>query len=402
MRRPVTFLVAWALLPLLLAACGGGGGEQGPPPPTWVISGTITGDAVERVLLQQGGEGTAQTESDSFGAFAFPPVAAGTYSVTPVLEDVTFNPPSRIVVVVDADVTGVDFISSGTPPALDDTPPVDTVRLVFVHHSCRTNWLNTNDGVLGNTLGANNYYVRDVSYSWDAPHNPDIGSQTDIGHWYTWFADTTAQAGAGTIRDNICGAPYTTNVRIASYTPITDPGGENDVILVKSCYPNSAVQSDNLQPPSALWGQPAAHSAHTLSNCKEVYRQILAYFKTKTDKLFVIVTAPPLVFSATSLQDAANARALNDWIVHTWLVEGNWEKKNVAVFDFFNVLTDVDNHHRLHGGVIEHSASNGNDFSDYGSGGDSHPTQSGNMKGTTEFVPLLNVAYHRWQTWLHP
>ena len=322
----------------------------------------------------------------------------GTYSITPSLEDVTFLPPNRIVVVSTADVAGVDFVSSGTPPALDASPPASPVRFVVIHHSDGTNWVKSDDGGLADALGTNNYYVRDVSYSWDAPQNTDIGNQTDIGQWYTWFADTTVQANAVSVRDNICGALYTTNMQTASYTPIADPGGNNDIVVFMSSFPNSAVGSDNAQPPSALYGQPAASNAHTLSNCKAVYNELLAYFKTRTDKLFVVVTAPPLVSSATFLTDAANARALNDWLVNTWLVAGGWEKRNVAVFDFFNVLTDVDNHHYVFNGAIEHVNTNGDDFAYYGQGGDSHPTQLGNLKGTAEFLPLLNVAYNRWKT----
>lgn len=151
-----------------------------------------------------------------------------------------------------------------------------------------------------------------------------------------------------------------------------------------------------------MYGQAAASAAHTLPNCKDVYRQILAYFKTQPTKLFVLVTPAPLVSSASLLTEGANARELNDWLENGWLIEGDWDKKNVAVFDFYNVLTDVENHHFLLGGQILHINVNGDNFAFYGQGGDSTPNQAGNQKGTNEFIPLLNVAYNRWQTWLNP
>lgn len=402
MCQKLTLLVLGTLF-LALAACGGGGGGGGPPAATWVISGVVSGDAVELIPVFLGGDASAQTVTDSFGNYFFPPVVNGTYSITPSVDNVTFSPVNRIVIVADANVPGVNFSSSGTPPTPDATPPVSTVRLVYVHHTDGTSWLSTADGALGDTLGANNYFVRDVTLAWNAPQNPGIGSQIDIGHWHTWFVNETIQGNGISVRDNITGELYITNSKIAAYTPITDPGGPNEIVMIMSSYLNSGIKSDNGQPPTALYGQPASNTAHTLPNCQEVYRQILAYFKTQPDKLFVVIAAPPLVTGQTLLTDAANARTLNDWLVNNWLVEGGWEKKNVAVFDFFNVLTHEDNHHRLNAGVIEHINTNGDNFSDYGTGGsDSTPTQAGNLRGTAELPALLNVAFNRWQTWLNP
>lgn len=40
----------------------------------------------------------------------------------------------------------------------------------------------------------------------------------------------------------------------------------------------------------------------------------------------------------------------------------------------------------------------GGDTLYYASGGDDHPSPVGNRTATDELVPLLNVAYHRWQS----
>jgi len=81
----------------------------------------------------------------------------------------------------------------------------------------------------------------------------------------------------------------------------------------------------------------------------------------------------------------------------------------VAVFDFYNVLTSNDgdshvndlgssdgNHHRWWQDEVQHIQTVDNNLAAYPTS-DSHPNQAGNQKATAEFVPLLNVYYHRWQ-----
>ena len=70
----------------------------------------------------------------------------------------------------------------------------------------------------------------------------------------------------------------------------------------------------------------------------------------------------------------------------------------MAVFDFYNVLTGPNNHHRLVGGVETHPVTAGMNSAYYRSGeGDDHPNVAGSQKATAEFVPMLNAFYHRWQ-----
>ncbi len=104
---------------------------------------------------------------------------------------------------------------------------------------------------------------------------------------------------------------------------------------------------------------------------------------------------------------AANARAFNNWLVNEWLA--GYPYKNVAVFDFYNVLTsnggDADtndagweagNHHRWWHGAIQHIQTVDYNMAAYPSG-DDHPSQAGNQKATSEFLNLLNVAYNNWK-----
>ncbi|NJN68751.1 MAG: DNRLRE domain-containing protein [Chloroflexaceae bacterium] len=83
---------------------------------------------------------------------------------------------------------------------------------------------------------------------------------------------------------------------------------------------------------------------------------------------------------------------MNEWLT-------DYPYHNVAVFDYFNVLTDSRNHHSWNGSAVERIVHPDSDnFSAYpSSDDDSHPNSAGDQKATAEFVPLLNVFYHRWK-----
>jgi hypothetical protein len=133
----------------------------------------------------------------------------------------------------------------------------------------------------------------------------------------------------------------------------------------------------------------------TVGNAKALYLDLLDYFGSHPDTLFVAITAPPLLPSDTSPEAAANARALNTWLVEDWL--DDYPLRNVVVFDFYNVLTGENNHHRIVDGQVEYVTDQGSNTSAYAIDGDSHPTAEGGQKATIEFVPLLNLYYLRWR-----
>ncbi|NQS92309.1 MAG: hypothetical protein HQ574_07860, partial [Chloroflexi bacterium] len=101
--------------------------------------------------------------------------------------------------------------------------------------------------------------------------------------------------------------------------------------------------------------------------------------------------------------NAANARAFNLWLMDDWLEENDYTLNNVAVFDFYNVLTGEDGHHTFENGQEVHQAAR-KDTLAFPSG-DDHPSIEGSQKATNEFIPLLNYFYNRWQVdapALHP
>ena len=252
---------------------------------------------------------------------------------------------------------------------------------------------------MGQELDENNYFVSDTNYGW----GPDaIGDRTDIGNWWEWFR--------GPESGSYLSALYNESGQHSSYSrSSTDPGGENQVIMFKSCFPNSQLGGGLDDPIPAiddnpLKGMSCGSQYHTIPNAKGIYIDLLEYFKTRQDKLFVVIVTPPVQDPGQS----ANARALSQWLVDDWL--DGYPYENVLVFDFYNVLTSnggssdtndlgrpEGNHHRIWNGSVQHRTDDGSNVLAYPSGGgDDHPNQAGNLKATAEFVPLLNDAYHRW------
>jgi hypothetical protein len=263
------------------------------------------------------------------------------------------------------------------------------------------------NGGLAIALKNNNYFVSDTNYGWGISldgGSSTIGDHTDIGNWWTWFRGSSSA--------QIMSAVYAQSSRTFTYTRLgTDPGGNNKIIMFKSCYPNSDLKGSVNDPIPSIANNPLkgvyyGSSYHTVSNAKGIYIDLLEYFKVHQDTLFIVVTAPPLVSSSYS----GNARAFNSWLVDHWLE--NYTHKNVAVYDFYNVLTtnggsssvndlgqSTGNHHRIWNGKIQHQIGSSNNLSSYPSSStDSHPTSAGNKKATGEFVPWLNGIYRIWQS----
>jgi len=321
---------------------------------------------------------------------------------------------------VDAVMPSVSLQTEPLPP--NPHPPAGPVRLSFIHHSTGEDWLKPEGGNLRQVLNENNYYVTDTTYDW-GPYDQDvnnggtIGGHTDIGHWYNWFL--------GSHRETYLQALYTNAYVSDAIGPntIADPGGENLIILFKSCFTSAQViygePDDPPLPkgqPNPLWGKGVCDDEacsgdrhYTVSNIKGLYRDLLDYFATRRDKLFILITTPPSHDQAVDAELAAKLRAINTWLVYHWLDE--YSQKNVAVFDYSNVLTSNGgdpntndlgaaggNHHRFRQGQVEHAINLRNDFLAYPSPGpDNHPTAAGHRKATGEFVDLLNIAVHCWQ-----
>ncbi len=300
---------------------------------------------------------------------------------------------------------GIGAMKGATSPIT-----IPRLKLVFAHHSCGGFLLadtGYNAGGLASKLAAMDIFVSDICYEWDAPQNTDIGSSTDIGHWYTWFADETVQGNDIARRDNIMNAVYTeysqdayNAANFGSYTRVEDPGGENSIVVTKSCYPNSNVLENAVGDPvlNDIAGQPESSGRYTESNVRAVYEAILPYMMAHPEKMFIILTAP----ASLSSTNATRARSFNNWLVNEWLQSHSWTNKNVYVWDFYNILTDTDNHHWVvNGSVVHHTEADSANIilADYHATGDNHPNATANQKASDEFVACMDIWRSRWITW---
>ncbi len=315
--------------------------------------------------------------------------------------------------------------------------PQKTVKLVFIHHSVGGNWLAHEYGGLANELNKNNYYVNDITYGWEPPQLTDtlfkkikrkiygwfgwddegaysIGSRTDIGHWYEWFAGPDSKLIMEAVyKENGETDRFGDHSNKSSNNPLENSGEniENEIVMIKSCYPNTML-SGNPSDPSATGDNPsrrfkADSKEHTVANAKRIYNDILKHFEKRQDKFFVIITSPPRM----DLPEKGRiARGFSNWLYYHWLKENNYKHNNVFVFDLYNVLTsgkdwkkndaeeEKGNHHRIWKGREQHVFDQGIDTLIYPrDGNNNHPSPAGLQKAKTEFVDVLNYRYNQWK-----
>ena len=119
-----------------------------------------------------------------------------------------------------------------------------------------------------------------------------------------------------------------------------NPGSDNtlnkilknhDITLFKSCFPASKIEDDKR---SKDIYNPGRRSVY---NYKKHYLKIRQSIDKYPEKIFIIVTQPPLHPNSTSKDEANRARAFANWLTSK---EYLGKRKNIFVFDFFNLLAD--------------------------------------------------------------
>jgi 6-phosphogluconolactonase (cycloisomerase 2 family) len=81
------------------------------------ISGTVTGPSLAGVMVRLTGDNAATVPVAASGAFNFPNLADGSYTLYAAGPDLLFRPGSRRVVLAGADAAGRDFATFAPPPA---------------------------------------------------------------------------------------------------------------------------------------------------------------------------------------------------------------------------------------------------------------------------------------------
>lgn len=244
--------------------------------------------------------------------------------------------------------------------------------LVFIHHSCGEDWLNRG---LHDALLAKDYIDErnDITYGVDVepdPGRPDSlgpvpGEMTDMNHWILWFNDYLG---------SVCGHDCA--------------DGVNRIVMFKSCFPNSHVESAGAGDPFNDWKTIANYravyqhprgSGNTYEYNGHTYNALEGVFAAHPDTLFIAVTAPPECWQEATAETAANARAFNEWLKNQWLpgyVRATG-LHNVAVFDWFDLLA-------VPAGAGSHRNQLRAEFG--GNSGDSHPNAAADAQSTSAFA----------------
>lgn len=269
--------------------------------------------------------------------------------------------------------------------SLEKSP--QTLHVLCIHHSCGGQLLadagperelggrciyasHENGGGLRRLLAERGWEVSEACYG------SEVGERTDLFDWLPKFRHKMDRLLLVRMNDEL----------------LAD-GATNRVVLFKSCFPNSRFEGEGAEPGDA------AGPALTVANARATFRALRTELEKRPDVLFVYVTAPPLAPEPDSepiakralkrllgrpapltrlRESAALARNFNDWATSPdgWL-RGH-STHNIAVFDYFDLLTD-------------HRASNLSRYATRG-GRDSHPSSVGNAKAAHALAALLERA----------
>ena len=218
-----------------------------------------------------------------------------------------------------------------------------TVRIIFLHHSCGQNLIE--QGGVREGLTALGYEFYDHGYNGDGLRLAD-GSYT--GTNFDVPDDNTDPDGLAAIfAQPLHDPPDNTFSHLMQY----------DVIAFKSCYPTSNIGSDE-----------------QLAEYKSYYLSIRERVDKYPDKLFIVVTQPPQVPANSDPEEGARARAFADWLQSDEYLAGH---PNVFTFDFFGYLAGDDNFLRPEYRVDEY---------------DGHPNEEANRTIGPLFVDFTDQA----------
>jgi len=142
---------------------------------------------------------------------------------------------------------------------------------------------------------------------------------------------------------------------------------QHEVIAFKSCFPASNISSET-----------------QLEQYKTWYLEMRAVMDRHPEKLFIVLTPPPLNPAETTPTAAERARRFAGWLSSPEFLDG---RPNIATFDFFDLLAESD--------------PGKEDFNmlraDYREGTDSHPNQLANQEIGPQFVAFILRAIEAYK-----
>ncbi len=212
-------------------------------------------------------------------------------------------------------------------------------NLFFLHHSTGSGFVE--EGDMRGVIAAHNATQGTGYEFWDHGYNGD-GLRNAAG---VWTGTSYQIPGDNTDPDGLHALWTTDN---AARTAIL---ANHEVIAFKSCFPASAVGSQA-----------------TLTQYKAWYRAMRDFFDTRPDRLFVVMSTPPLHRLATNLTEADNARAFANWLGSDDYLAGH---PNVVCFDLFDMLSHADD------GLVRRNMLRW-EYEGAHNDSDSHPNQAAN------------------------
>jgi hypothetical protein len=228
-------------------------------------------------------------------------------------------------------------------------------RMIFLHHSVGRGILY--EGGLRDSLLELGIVVKGATYG------DEIGEKTDMNDWLPKFQKDMNRI----LRFKAHPDRY--------YSDATT----NDIVMFKSCFPNSNIVGNGEMP-----GDPVS-SHRTLANYKTAFDKIGGEMSKYPERLYIYVTAPPLVPESTSPENAQRAGAFNRWVTSEYLPA--YEEKtghfNFVVFDLFNVLADESGH-------LKESFRRPRQ-------GDSHPNPEANKAAAEAFMEFFRPVWEKWE-----
>jgi hypothetical protein len=229
----------------------------------------------------------------------------------------------------------------------------DFTSVIFLHHSTGHNLIE--QGSVRERFSEAGYDFWDHDYAWPGLRRPD-GSPT--GYSYNIPDDNTNPDGLARIfAQRAYGLP------LNAFSGLL----QHEVIAFKSCFPVSHITDDK-----------------KLKRFKSYYLDMRDVMDGHLDRIFIVVTPPPLNPAETDAEAAARARAFAIWLKSGEYLDGH---ANVFTFDFFGYLAQDDptspDYNMLR--------------AEYREGSDSHPNQTANETIGPLFVDFIVDAIQRYR-----
>lgn len=181
-------------------------------------------------------------------------------------------------------------------------------NVIFLHHSTGSNLIE--QGGIRELLTKADYSFWDHGYNSEGLRQPDANS---AGYSYNIPADNTDPDGLASIF-----AQQVYDLPLNAFSGLL----QHEVIAFKSCFPVSDITS-----------------AEQLARYQSYYLAMRDVMDQHPDKVFIVVTPPPLNPAETNAEAAARARIFANWLTSDEYLRGH---PNIFTFNFFGYLAEDD------------------------------------------------------------